>query len=267
MTVAGRRHRLRTLAVDLAVVAVLLWTVGPLFALFADALGFGPALDGPIDGRTTLAAAATLAGDDRLVAALGDSLVVAFAVAAIALPLGLAGALLLDRRRSPASGPLFAGLIVPLLVPGIVVGLADLILGHRLGLGRGPLTVVLAEAARLAVPVTILVLVRLRRLDHHLIDVARDLGASRPLIAATVLGPHLAPTLAFAAGLVVLLSLIEIDTAALVSGPTTLLSGEIAARLRLGFATELDLFALLILGIVGLAAIAARLVLRRRPPQ
>ena len=57
--------------------------------------------------------------DQRMWAALGTSLIVGAGVIALAVPLGLAAALLLDRLHSRAKTFLYALMVSPLLTPGV----------------------------------------------------------------------------------------------------------------------------------------------------
>ncbi|MDK9696327.1 MAG: ABC transporter permease subunit [Siculibacillus sp.] len=193
-----------------------------------------------------------LLGDDRLGRGLLGSLVVGLAVTAVALPLGLAGALALHRREGRGATLLFALLVSPLLAPGLVLGLSTSILGHRLGLTGGPPLVVVAETGAVAAAAMVLFLVRLARLDPAVEQAARDLGASRGLVLRRILAPHLAPAAAVAGLVAFVLSFRDHDAAAFVVGAQRTLATVVAERLRFGPSPALDA-----LGAVEVAAIVA----------
>ena len=57
--------------------------------------------------------------DARMVSGLGHSLLIAAGVIAIAIPMGLAGALVLSRLESRADAVLYTVLVSPIMMPGI----------------------------------------------------------------------------------------------------------------------------------------------------
>lgn len=180
-----------------------------------------------------LHAFSALFADDRLMTGLLHSGLVGLAVVVLSLPLGLAGALVLDRLAGRAAGLLFAALIVPILVPGIVVGLSTLIFWRELGVPGGLLLAVLAQTSAAAAYAMMLFLVRLESFDPELMEAALDLGASPSLAMRRVLLPHLGPTALAAAAVAFLLSVGDHDmTVSSIGSDWTLLT-EIAARLRL----------------------------------
>ena len=172
--------------------------------------------------------------DDRLMTGLLNSFVVALGVVTLSLPLGLAGALVLDRLAARASGLLFAALITPILVPGIVVGLSTLIFWHTIGVPGGLLATILAQTSSAAAYAMLLFLVRLERFDPALMEAAIDLGAAPSLMMRRILLPHLAPTALVAAALAFLQSFGDYDITVFSIGADWTLLTEIGARMRFG---------------------------------
>ena len=68
-----------------------------------------------------------LAQDDRILQGIVNSVLVALGVVGLSLPLGLSGALILTRLQSRYTNVLYAVLVSPLLIPGIILGISTLI--------------------------------------------------------------------------------------------------------------------------------------------
>ena len=67
------------------------------------------------------------------------SIIVAFFVVLLAVPIGTAAALILTSLHSRARGFLYALMVSPLLTPGVVIGISTLVLWRQLGVGGGVL--------------------------------------------------------------------------------------------------------------------------------
>jgi len=153
-----------------------------------------------------------LTRDRALLDALGNSVVVGLAVAALSTVLGTATALALERRASPrvaAAGDV--AVAVPIAMPDVVQGVALLmsfkmvwfavatgLFGWTPALGRG--TVIVAHTAYAFAYVAVVVRARLAGMSATLEEAAADLGASPwtafrrvtlPLLAPAVIGGFL----------------------------------------------------------------------------
>lgn len=200
--------------------------------------------------------------DARLVDGLFASFGLGIAVAALALPLGLAAALAARRSGPRLGAAAVTALAAAALVPGATAGFATLLFWRDLGIPGGLGVAALARAGAAAPLAALLFLHRLRDLPDDLEATARDLGAPRRMILTQVLLPHLAPTAGLAGLLAFLLAFADHDTTVFAIGGGPTLSTEIASRLELGTAAGAET-----LGLALVAAVAAVLtvvaVLRR----
>jgi spermidine/putrescine transport system permease protein/putrescine transport system permease protein len=140
--------------------------------------------------------------DDVLISSLGMSLRVSLAATAGAVVLGVALALGLVRARSRLGS--FAGLImlVPLITPEIVTGVASLLLFKGLGVTLNTGTVMIAEITFSISYVTVILRSRVAALNPEIEEAARDLGATRWQALRLVTLPALLPAILASAVLV-----------------------------------------------------------------
>jgi spermidine/putrescine transport system permease protein len=203
--------------------------------------------------------------------ALGNTLAVGLASAALATVLGTLLAIALERRRSAV---LEAVVHLPLLVPEIVVAVGLLVFWARLvrpalgaaGLELGSLPAVVAGHVAFQIPfVAVVVRARLRDFDPSLLEAALDLGASPARAFLRVVVPFLAPALASAACLALSLSLddfyITYFSTAGGSGFSTLPLHVYVMQGRSGMTPEVNALATLML-LASCALVALSLVLR-----
>jgi putative spermidine/putrescine transport system permease protein len=144
----------------------------------------------------------------RFVAALWSSLGIAAVVTPAALLVALPTARALVRYDFPGKGAFNALLLSPLVVPGVVTGIAFLSLSSRLHIGSGfwPLSVALLCYG---LPFAVRALVaNMLGLDPTLDDAARNLGASGPRTFLWVTLPQLRPGL-LAGGIFVFVEAID----------------------------------------------------------
>jgi spermidine/putrescine transport system permease protein len=89
-------------------------------------------------------------GDARMWSGLVNSLLIAGTVMALALPIGLSGALLLSQLGKRSAGLLYTVMVSPLLTPGIIIGISTVILWRNFGTTAGRFTAILAQSAFIA---------------------------------------------------------------------------------------------------------------------
>ncbi|HXS25905.1 MAG TPA: hypothetical protein VN719_16840, partial [Gemmatimonadales bacterium] len=125
-----------------------------------------------------------LAGDTGMLAAAWASVKLAVLAVAIALAMGVPGAFVLDRLDFPGKTAFRRLVLLPLILPGIITGVALLSFFSllHLSLSSGyPLVpgwpVVLGHGAALTPVVTTQVFARLQRLDRSLEEASQDLYA------------------------------------------------------------------------------------------
>lgn len=210
---------------------------------------------------------AALPGDTRFVTGLLYSLQIAAGVIAIAIPLGLAGALVLTRLSSGASTLLYTVLVSPILTPGIVLGATTMIFWRdAFGIEAGLLTATIAQAAFIASYCMLMFMARLQRQDRALEEAALDLGASSILVFRRITLPFLMPTVLTASVLAFLQSIENYNTTFFAIGPQWTLVTEIGARMRFGLSPVINVIGVIFVLITIVAATSWVLAKRRARP-
>lgn len=144
---------------------------------------------------------AALWSDTRMWSGLRNSILIAAAVIALSLPMGLAGALLLGRLSERSAGLLYAAMVSPLLTPGIVLGVSTVIFWRNFDVAGGLFTAIVAQTTFIAAYAMLMVTARLQRQDASLEEAARDLGATPFQAFRRITLPFLRPTLVSAGAL------------------------------------------------------------------
>ncbi len=109
-------------------------------------------------------------------AALMNSVKVGLATAVIATLFGIFGAKAVTRYRIPGQKPIVAVIMLPLVIPGIILGVALLILVSRLGIPLSLYTVTLGHIL-VSIPFSMATLIaRFEGFDKSMEEAAADLG-------------------------------------------------------------------------------------------
>jgi spermidine/putrescine transport system permease protein len=130
----------------------------------------------PLKGFT-LNAYQQLADDTKLQGAVWNSITVGISVAVISTAFGLLAAMAVTRYRLPGKGPVVGTVMLPLVIPSIILGVALLVLVRQVFDIELSLWCVGAGHVLLCVPFSMLVLMsRLEGFDKNLEEAAMDLG-------------------------------------------------------------------------------------------
>ena len=121
------------------------------------------------------------------------SLNIALLSTALALMLGTAAALAVNRGRFRGREAIATLAVSPLMMPGLVIGVAMLQFLRELGLRDAWTSLVIAHVIITLPFVMRTLLAALERFDYSLLDAARTLGLSWPRAVLKVLIPSLAP--------------------------------------------------------------------------
>ncbi len=213
---------------------------------------------------TTLRWFSELWSDGAMWQSVWTSAVVAFLVVLIALPVGTAAALMLTSLHARARGFLYAVMVSPLLTPGVVIGIATLVLWRQLGVGGGLFLIVVAQASFIISYVMLMVAARLQRFDRTQEEAALGLGASKFMVFRRILLPFLKPALIAAAFLTVLQSIENYNTTLFVRGFDTPLTVFIATKVRTGLTPAVNALALIMISITVMGAVAYEVARRRQ---
>lgn len=215
---------------------------------------------------TTLQWFNALWADRGMWESLWTSIVVAFFVVLVSLPIGTGAALVLTSLHARARSVMYAVMVSPLLTPGVVVGIATLVLWRQIGVGGGIFLIVLAQSSFIICYVMLMVAARLQRFDRTQEEAAIGLGASRFMVFRRILLPFLRPAL-FAAGFLAILQSVEnYNTTLFVRGFDTPLTVYIATKVRTGLTPAVNALALIMI-VVTIAGAILYEVVRRRAQQ
>ena len=202
--------------------------------------------------------------DARFLQGLWHSLLIAFGVILISIPLGLSGALLLTRLESRANTLLYTLMVSPILMPGIVLGVSTMIFWRDMfGVEAGLLTAMIAQSVFISSFCMLMFMARLQRQDRILEEAGLDLGASPVLVFRRITLPFLMPTIATAAVIAFLQSIENYNTTFFAIGGSWTLVTEIGARMRFGLSPVVNVIGVIFVTITVVAAIAYVMTKRR----
>ena len=206
----------------------------------------------------------SVAANERLHAALGNTLIVATIAAMLATVCGTLIAYA-DVRRRGRFAALIAGVArLPLLIPGVIVGIALLILVNLIGLGPSLTAIALGHTA-ICLPIAVTVMrTRFQVVPKSLEEAAMDLGADEWTMFRRIVLPLALPAVVSSFLLTFITSFDEFIAAFFLTGTDTTLPVFIWSQLR--FPRELPgVMALgsLILAISIVFVTAAELIRRR----
>ncbi|WP_424969730.1 ABC transporter permease [Dinoroseobacter sp. S76] len=155
--------------------------------------------------------------DRRLLRGLYYSFVIALMVSTLSVAVGTTNAFLFVRREFPYKNFFYILMIVPLVIPGVILGIsilvmasnvansADDVLGLELEFLRpGLFLVVLGQFSFITTISSLVIVARLRKFDVSLEEAAFNLGASRARVLWTITLPFLRPAM-IASGIVAFL--------------------------------------------------------------
>ena len=210
--------------------------------------------------------------DRGIIRSVGVSALVAGCVTFLAVTLATLNAFLFERCQFPGKNLLFILMLLPLVIPGVILGISILIFASRIAnyfdfnhdilldmLRPGLLLVVLGQFAFLSTIATLVISARLRTFDVQLEEAARNLGASPLTAVLTVTLPFLAPAMIGAGLICFLMSFENFNTTLMLVGSDAPLTITLFSRLREGATPVLNAVSLLLmLGSMLLALLAVR---------
>jgi spermidine/putrescine transport system permease protein len=201
------------------------------------------------------------------------SVEVAVVVTIIATIIGTMVAFPLVRGGLPARGTLRLAFTMPIMIPGVLIGIGLLIFFRQaLHLQLGLQTVVAGHLVFTIPFVVLIVAARLQGFDRRLEWAAADLGASPLNTLRHIVLPLIAPAILAAALLCVTLSIDEFVITFFTIGPQQTLPLYIYTQIKFGVTPEVNAVATLILGVTlgavllgaAFSALRGRMRARRR---
>lgn len=215
-----RRHRIEVAAFRLGYVAIVAFMVMPLLVVISTSLTPSGFLHFPPDGFTMKWYHEFLASQDWI-KAFKNSLIIATGTMFVATLVGVMAAFGVQGISNRAKGAVIPLLLLPMLVPGVVLGITLLMYLSRFDMQQTYIGVILAHSLWTTPLVFFLMQAVLSRFNWQLRDAGMDLGASQTRVFFEVILPSIKQGV-FAAALVsFILSLQEFLAALFLTGPDT----------------------------------------------
>jgi spermidine/putrescine transport system permease protein len=251
------------IALAIMVTVILAFLYLPIVVLIVFSFNDNYVTTLPLKGFTLGWYEKLLANEDML-AAVKNSLYVAFTATVLTLVIGTPAAFALDRATFPGKS-LFRRLIVlPLTLPGIITGISMLNLFRVMGFNLSLETVILGHATALIAIVVTQVCARLQRFNRRLEEASGDLGGRPWQTFVFVVLPNIRSALIGSALLTFTLSFDEIPVTFFLTGRDNTLPMYIYSTLRKGITPEINAIGTIIV-IVSLALIFLSIYLLRVP--
>ena len=169
--------------------------------------------------------------DDRLLRGLRNSFLIGIAVASLSVLVGTCNAFLFERGVFPGKEFLYILMVLPLVIPGVILGISILVLASTVANGLedrfdisldllrpGVFLVVMGQFAFITTITSLVIAARLRKFDYAMEEAALNLGASRLRVLLTVTLPYLKPALIAAALVAFLVSFENFNTTLMLVG-------------------------------------------------
>jgi spermidine/putrescine transport system permease protein len=204
-----------------------------------------------------------LYNDDTMWHATLNTAIVGFFVVLLAVPIGTAGAILVNSLKGRSRTLLYAAMIAPVLTPGAVIGISTLLFWHMFNVPAGLHLSVLGQTSFIAAYVMLMVLARLQSFDGGLEEAALDLGASHGQMLRRILLPHLYPAILAGAVLAFFQSVENFNTTQFTRGASTTLTVYVGSKVRSGITPTINALALIMITITIIGALAYEINRRR----
>ncbi len=211
--------------------------------------------------------------DGIMVGGILTSLYIGIGVVCVAVPIGLAGALVMT-QIGPRLRPVYYTIVVsPVLTPGVILGISTLVFWDRLGsvvgaeydsiFYNGYFLTILGQATFISAYCMLVFLARLQRFDRTQEEAALDLGASHVQVFWKVLVPFLRPAILSSAVLAFLSSFENYNTTLFTIQSEATLTTVLAGRVRMGTQPDIAALAVIIISVTLIGAIAFEIAKRR----
>jgi len=204
-----------------------------------------------------------LFNDETMLQAALNTVIVGIFVVILAVPIGTAGAILVNSLKGRSRTLLYATMIAPVLTPGAVIGISTLLFWYKFNVPAGLHLSVLGQVSFIAAYVMLMVLARLQSFDPALEEAALDLGASHAQMLRRVLLPHLFPAVLAGAVLAFFQSVENFNTTQFTRGSSTTLTVYVGSKVRSGITPTINALAMIMITLTILGAIAYEIKRRR----
>lgn len=247
----GRQRTLLEYVLYTFVGVALLFLWIPLFAVIFLSFAENATTVFPFEGFTLNHYAVTFA-DDSLMGALVQSIFVATPSALVATVLGVLASFGIVRYGFRYKETFRVLTILPMVIPGIIIGVALLIFYKFLNLDLGYLTLVLTHSMYGIPFVVLTVTARLYSFDEALEESAKDLGADTLETFRDVTLPIIFPAIGAGYMFAWIRSFEDFIRAFFVSGTTSVLTTSMYGLIKFGFAFKLNTMSTIIIVVIGI---------------
>ena len=217
---------------------------------------------------------AGLAADRDLHVGFVTSLFIALGVVTLSVPIGMSAAIVLTQVHSKLRTPFYSMSIMPVLFPGVVIGISTVVLWDRIAtlggegiiseLGRnGIFLTILGQTCFISTYCFLIFVARLQRFDTTQEEAALDLGASQTQVFMKILIPYLMPAIGSSAVIAFLASFENYNTTVFSILSEQTLTTVIATKVRLGISPAISALAFVIICLTLIAAILYEFFRRR----
>jgi len=206
-----------------------------------------------------------LFGNEVLLRAFKNSLIVAGATTVLAVIIGTSAAWLLYRYRFPAQQLLGLLIFIPMVMPEVLMGVSLLVLFVALGIPLGYTTLIIAHTTFCFPFVLVGVQARLQGIDPSLEEAAMDLGATPLKAFWLVIVPYLMPAIVAGALMSFTLSFDEYIVTIFTSGADSqTLPLKVYGMVRVGLNPQLNALSTLFIAATAILVIASQLFTRKK---
>jgi spermidine/putrescine transport system permease protein len=188
-----------------------------------------------------------LLADDVMWTSFRNTILVALAVVALAVPIGTAAAILINSISGRVRAALYGLMVAPILMPGAVIGISTLLFWNKANIPPGLHLSVLGQVSYIAAFVMLLVLARLQSFDSALEEAALDLGASHAQVVRRILLPHLYPALGAGAAIAFFQSIENFNVTLFTRGTQNTLTVYVFSKVRSGITPTINALALMLI--------------------
>jgi len=200
-----------------------------------------------------------LFGNEVLLRAFKNSLIVATASTVLAVVIGTSAAWLLHRYRFPAQQFLGLLIFVPMVMPEVLMGVSLLVLFVTLGMPLGFTTMIIAHTTFCFPFVLVGVQARLQGIDPSLEEAAMDLGATPLQAFWLVIVPYLMPAIVAGALMAFTLSFDEYIVSIFTSGSESqTLPLKVYGMVRVGLNPQLNALSTLFIAATALIVVGSQ---------
>ena len=206
-----------------------------------------------------------LFGNEVLLRAFQNSLIVATTTTALSVVIGTSAAWLLYRYRFPAQQTLGLLIFIPMVMPEVLMGVSLLVLFVSLGIPLGYTTLIIAHTTFCFPFVLVGVQARLQGIDPSLEEAAMDLGATPLKAFWLVIIPSLLPAIVAGALMSFTLSFDEYIVTIFTSGADSqTLPLKVYGMVRVGLNPQLNALSTLFIAATAVLVIASQVFTRKK---